>query len=116
MLLFVRTDPVDSSVSSDCLVEGVDEDYFEEFVSAILTYPVGVENSEVSASSANSLLSNSSVRSGGLELIDTLVDGLSVDNTLANWLLSSTSSNSDSVDHIPLLSLISELSSLVGSR
>ena len=108
-------DPVDSSVSSDSLVVGVNKDDFEELVGSVLANPVRVEDSEVSASSADSLLSDGSVGSGRLELVDTLVDGLSVNNTLGNGSLSATSSDSNSVDDITLLGLVAELSSLVDS-
>ena len=77
--------------------------------------PVRVEDSEVGASSSNSLLSDGTVRSGGLELVDTLVDGLSVDDTLADGSLSASTSDSNSVDNVALLALVSELSGLVKS-
>ncbi len=107
--------PVDSGVTGDSLVVGVNKDYFVEFEGSILTNPVRVKNSEVSAASSNSLLSSGSVRSAGLELVDTLVDGLTVDDTLGNGSLTATSSDSNSVDHVALLGLVSELSGLVGS-
>ena len=53
--------------------------------------------------------------SGWLELVDTLVDWFTVDNTLANWSLSATSSDSNSVDDVALLGLVTELSGLVES-
>ena len=61
------------------------------------------------------LLSNRSVRSSLLELSDTLVDWLSVNATLVHCSLSSTSSDSASVDDVSLLLLESEGSSLVES-
>lgn len=94
---------------------GVDEDDFEELEGSVLANPVGVEDSKVSASSADSLLSDGSVGSGGLELVDALVDGLSVDDTLGDGLLSSSSSDSDSVDNVALLCLVAEHSGLVES-
>lgn len=115
VLVFVGGDPVDSWVSSDSLVGWVNHDDFEELEGSVLTNPVRVENSEVSASSADSLFSHSSVRSARLELVDTLVDWLSVDNTLGDWSLSASTSDSDSVDDIALLALVSELSGLVGT-
>ena len=50
-----------------------------------------------------------------LELSDTLVDGLTVDDTLAYESLTSSSSDADSVNNVSLSSLESELSSLVGA-
>lgn len=115
MLLGGGGDPVDSSVSSDGLVVGVNEDDFVELEGSVLTNPVRVEDSQVAASSSNSFLSDGSVGSGRFQLVDTLVNGLSVNNTLGDGLLSATSSNSDSVDDISLLGLVTELSGLIDS-
>lgn len=115
MFLVGVGNPVDSSISSDGLVVVVDEDDFVEFEGSVLTNPVRVENSKVSAFSSDSLLSDGSVGSGGLKLVDTLVDGLSVDDTLGDGLLSATSSDSDSVNHVTLLGLVAELSGLIDS-
>ena len=82
VLVLVGSNPVNSGVSGDGLVVGVNKDNLEELEGSVLTNPVRVEDSEVSAASSNSLLSNSSVRSVGLELVDTLVDGLAVNDTL----------------------------------
>ncbi len=109
------SDPVDSGVSSNGLVAGVDKDDFEEFEGSVLTNPVRVEDSEVAALSSDSFFSDGLVGSGWFELVDTLVNGLSVNNTLGDWSLSATSSDSDSVDDISLLGLVSELSGLINS-
>ena len=114
-LVLVGSDPVNSGVTGDSLVLGVNKDDFEELEGSVLANPVRVEDSEVSAASSDSLLSNSSVGSARLELVDTLVDGLTVNDTLGDWSLSTTSSDSDSVDHVSLLGLVSELSGLVGT-
>ena len=115
VLVLVGGNPVDSGVSSDSLVSGVNKDDLIELEGSILTNPVRVEDSEVSATSANTLLSNSSVGSGGLELVDTLVDGLAVNNTLGDGSLAATTSDSNSVDNVALLGLVSELSGLIGT-
>ena len=114
-LVLVGSNPVNSGVTGDSLVLGVNKDDFEELEGSVLADPVRVEDSEVSAASSDSLLSNSSVGSARLELVDTLVDGLTVNDTLGDWSLSTTSSDSDSVDHVSLLGLVSELSGLVGT-
>ena len=115
VLVLVGGNPVDSGVSSDSLVSGVNKDNLIELKGSVLTNPVRVEDSEVSATSANTLLSNSSVGSGGLELVDTLVDGLAVNNTLGDGSLAATTSDSNSVDNVALLGLVSELSGLIGT-
>ena len=115
VLVLVGGNPVDSGVSSDSLVSGVNKDDLIELEGSVLTNPVRVEDSEVYATSANTLLSNSSVGSGGLELVDTLVDGLAVNNTLGDGSLAATTSDSNSVDNVALLGLVSELSGLIGT-
>ena len=114
-LVLGGSDPVNSGVSGDGLVVGVDKDDLVELEGSVLANPVGVEDSQVSAASSNSVLSSSSVRSVGLELVDTLVNGLSVDNTLGDGSLAATSSDSDSVNHVALLGLVAELSGLIGA-
>ncbi len=53
--------------------------------------------------------------SGGLELVNTLVDGLSVNNTLGNGSLTASTSDSNSVDNVSLLGLVTELSGLISA-
>ena len=93
----------------------VNKDDLEELLGGILTNPVGVEDSKVSATSTNSLLSDRSMGSGGLLLVDTLMDWLTVNGTLVDCSLSSSSSDLDSVDHVTLLLLETEGSCLIES-
>lgn len=109
-------DPVDLGVSSDGLVRRVDEDDFEVLVGRVLVNPVRVQDSQVGASSANSFFGSRTERSLVLQVVDTLVGGLTVSSTLGDRSLSATSSDSDSVDDETLLGLVTESSSLVGSR
>merc|ERR1719313_213245 len=114
-VVFFLTNPVDSWVSLDSFVSWVNANDLEEFVSGVLTNQVRVENSQVGALSTDLLLSNRSVRSGFLELSDTSVDWLTVNDSLVDSSLSSTSSDSNSVDDVSLLLFESEGSSLVQS-
>ena len=114
-VVFFRDDPVNSWVNLDGFMVWVNADDFEEFVGGVLTNPVGVKNSHVGALSTNLLLSNRSVGSGFLELSNTSMDWLTIDNTLVDGSLSSSSSDSNSVDNVSLLLLESEGSGLVQS-
>lgn len=49
-------DPVDLGIASDGLVCRIDENDFEESIGRVRADPVGVEDSQASASSTNSLL------------------------------------------------------------
>ena len=59
----------------------VNEDDLVVLVDTILVDPVGVENTEVPAPPANTLLRNAPQATLGLELVDTLANGLAVGST-----------------------------------
>jgi len=92
----------------------VDHDDLVVFVGSVLSNPVGVEDSETVNALSASVFSNSAEVSSGCDS-DTLVDGFTVDDTLVHSFLSSTSSDSNSVDHITLLSFISKSSGFIRS-
>jgi len=115
VLVDSTAEPVDLGVVSDGLVGGIDEDDFVVFISGILGNPVRVEDSEATDLSADSFFGDGSQVSGELELHDTLVGGLTADDTLSDGLLSATSSDSNSVDDVALLGLVAESSGLIGS-
>ena len=69
-------DPVDTRVVADGLVLGVDKDHFVVLVCGVLVDPVRVENAEVGAPAADTLLGSSLQRTLVLELVDTLVGRL----------------------------------------
>ena len=49
-------DPVDAGIFADSLVLGVDEDNLEIFVGGILVDPVGVEDSQIGATTTGHVL------------------------------------------------------------
>ena len=59
----------------------VDEDDLVVLVHTVLVDPVRVEDTEVAAATANTLLSNATETALGLEVVDTLADGLAVGGT-----------------------------------
>lgn len=109
-------DPVDASITADGLVLGVDKDNLEVLVGGVLVDPVGVQDTQVGATAANTLLSGSTESTLVLELVDTLVGGLAVGGTLGCGPLTATASHTDTVDNITLLGLVSETTSLIGAR
>uniref|UniRef100_A0A3B5AT24 Uncharacterized protein n=1 Tax=Stegastes partitus TaxID=144197 RepID=A0A3B5AT24_9TELE len=56
VLVHSLCDPLGVWVASDSLVEGVDQNHFEEFVGGVLAYPVGVQHSQSSTVTASTLL------------------------------------------------------------
>jgi hypothetical protein len=69
-------DPVDAGVAADSLVLGVDQDDLEVLVGRVLVNPVGVEDTQVGAAAADTLLGGGAEGALVLELVDTLVGGL----------------------------------------
>jgi hypothetical protein len=108
-------DPVDARITTDSRVARVDHNNFEEFVGTVLSNPVGVQNSEVTANASSAFFGNSAVRSLVLQAVDTMGLGLAVSNTLRNGSLSATTTNADTVDNVSLLGLVAQSSSLVGA-
>jgi hypothetical protein len=63
------------------LVAGINEDDLIVFVYTVLIDPVGVQDTEVTAASADALLRNTLQRALGFDVVDTLADGLAVRGT-----------------------------------
>ena len=108
-------DPVDASIVSDGNVGRIHQDNLEVLVSSILVDPVRVEHSHVHGVSASALLSDGAKVASILELVNTLVLGLTEHNTLGVRPLAATSADSNAKDGVTLLGLVTELVSLVGS-
>jgi hypothetical protein len=69
-------DPVDAGILANGLVLGVDEDNLEVLVGRVLVDPVRVENTQVGAAAADTLLGGGLEGTLILELVHTLVGGL----------------------------------------
>ena len=95
---------------------GIDKDDLVVLVNTVLVHPVRVEDPQVTAPPANTLLRNAPEATLGLELGNTLTDGLAVGGTLGDVLLAVTAADTDAVDHVALLGLVAEAASLVGAR
>lgn len=69
-------DPVDARVAADGLVLGVDQDHLVVLVGRVLVDPVGVQDAQVGAAAADTLLGGGLEGALVLELVHTLVGGL----------------------------------------
>jgi len=69
-------DPVDAGITADGLVLRVDKNDLEVLVGRVLVDPVGVENAQVGATAANTLLGDGTEGALELELVYTLVGWL----------------------------------------
>jgi len=113
MLVNRLCQPVDSGVIADDSVLRVHKDDLEILVYTILVYPVGVEHPEVSTFAANAFLCCAPKRSLELELVNTMVLGLTVNDTLAVWALTPTTSDSYTVDNVAKFGLVAKATCLV---
>lgn len=77
--------------------------------------PVRVEYSESSATTSYTFLGGGAERTLELEVVDTLVGRLTEGSTLVNGLFAVTTANTDTVDDVTLLGLVTETASLVGA-
>lgn len=75
MLVDGVDNPIDARVPADCFVLWVDTDDFIVLVGRILVDPVGVEDTEIGATTTNALFSGGLEGSLVLQLVDTLVGG-----------------------------------------
>lgn len=99
-------DPVDASIVADGVVHWVNEDDLVELVGGILVNPVAVQHTKVSTATSRTLLSNWAQVTSKLELVDTLVLWLSVNDTLWDWALTTTTTNANTVYNVALLGLV----------
>ncbi len=87
-----------------------------ELVDTVGSDLVRVEDAEVAAAAANTLLSGGLETTLVLEVVDTLADGLAVGGTLGGGLFAVATADTDAVDHVALLGLVAETARLVGAR
>ena len=106
-------DPVDARVGADGLVLRVDEDDLKVLVGGVLVDPVGVENTQVCAAAADTLLGGRLEGTLVLKLVYTLIGGLAIGGSLGDRSLAASTANADAIDNISLLGLVSKAASLV---
>jgi len=108
-------DPVDAGISADSLVLRVNKDDFVVLVGRVLVDPVGVEDPKVGATTTDTLFSGGLEGSLVLELVHTLVGGFAISSTLWHRSLATSTSDTDTVDHVALLGLVTQTTGLVWS-
>jgi hypothetical protein len=97
-------------------VLGVDKDDFKVFVGGVLVYPVGVQDAQVCTTAADTLLGSGTERALILQLVDSLVGGLTVGSTLRSGPLATSTSDTDTINDIALLSLVPQTTGLIRTR
>ena len=68
-------DPVDTGITTDGFVLGVNENNFEVFVCRVLVDPVGVQHAQIGAAAADTFFGGGFKGTLVFELVDTLVGG-----------------------------------------
>ena len=106
-------DPVDTGIVSDTRMLGIHADDLEILVGGILVNPVRVQHTQIGCVATGAFLGNRTNVTSKLELVDTLVFGLTMDNTLLVDALAATSAHGDTEDGVTLLGLVAELVGLV---
>jgi len=106
-------DPVDPGVSPYGLVLRIHENDLIVLVCGILVDPVRVEYPQIGTPASNTLLCSGLERPLVLKLVHTLVGGFAIGGTLWNWALATSTADTNSVDNISLLGLVSETAGLV---
>ena len=115
VLVNTSNNPVDTGIAADGLVRRINHDNLEVLESSILSNPERVEDTEVTAALSSTLLSNATEGASSLDTLDTLVDGLTVDDTLGVLTLGGTTGDTDTVEDIALLGLVAHAASLIGA-
>jgi len=115
VLVYRVDDPVDAGITADGLVLWVNKDDLVVLVGRILVDPVRVEDTQVSATTTDTLLGGGFEGSLVLELVHTLVGRLAVSSSLWNWLFATSTTNANTVDNVALLGLVSQSAGLVRS-
>ncbi|GAO52167.1 hypothetical protein G7K_6251-t1 [Saitoella complicata NRRL Y-17804] len=108
-------DPVDTRVTTNSFVRGINTDDLKVLVGGIRVDPVRVQDAQVRATAADALLGGGAEGALVFELVDTLVGGLTVGGTLGGGALATTAADADTVDDVSLLGLVTETAGLVGA-
>jgi len=107
-------DPLMFWIVTNCVVLWIHQQDLEILVGWVFSNPVGVEDSEGSTVTTDTFFSNRLESSSGLNK-DTHVNGFTHGSSLGYWLLSSTTSNSDSVYNKSLSCFVTQSSSFFWS-
>jgi len=109
-------DPVDTRIIADLSVGRIDKDDFVVFHGGVLVDPVRVENTEVAIFASNLFLSHRLKIALELEVVDTLMLGLTEDHTTVVRPLTSATADTATDDDISLLGFVTKTMGLVGTR
>merc|ERR1712062_122214 len=112
-------DPVDTRISTDGFVHGINHDDFVVHVCGILADPIRTQHSKSSSQTTGSFFSFGTNATLKFDLVDSLTFWFTISCTLRYRLLTATTTQTDTVDDISLLGSVPQSSSFIrtsGSR
>ena len=115
VLVYRVDDPVDARIITDLLVRRINHDDFIVFHGGILVNPVRVQDTQVAVPASCLFLSDGLKVALKLELVNTLMLGLTEDHTTVILTLASSTANTGTDDNISLLGLVTEAVGLLGT-
>ena len=108
-------DPVDAGVVADLLVRRIDQNNFIVLHGCVLVDPVGVQDTHIRVLSSDLFFGNTLQITFKLELVDTLMLGLTEHHTTMILTLASSASDSGTDNRVSLLGLVTKTVGLVSS-
>ena len=108
-------DPVDTGIVTDLGVGWIYKDDFVILHGGVLVDPVRVKNTQIAKFTSDLLLSNILEVTVELQMVDTLVLGLTEDHTTVVRTLTSSATDSAANDNVSLLGLVAKTVGLVGT-
>jgi len=106
-------DPANSGVTTNGLVIRVYENNLVVLVDTILIDPVRVQDPQVPAPLANTLLCCAPETALELQVVDTLANGFAISGTLGHRFFAVTPPDTDTVDNVALLRFVAKTTGLV---
>lgn len=107
-------DPLGIRISSNSLMEWINEDHLKEFVCGIFANPVRIQNSQSPTVASSSFLGNRLKASSKLELVNTMMHRLAVGRALRNGAFAATTAHTNAIYDITLLGLVAQSARLIG--
>lgn len=107
--------PIDARIIANLGMRGIDQNDFIILHGSILINPVRVENTEIGILASNLFFGNGLKVAFKLQVVDTLMLGLTPNHTSVVLTLASTTTDSTSDNNVSLLGLVPQTVSLFGT-
>lgn len=115
MLVDWVDDPVNTRIIANLLVSSIDHNDFVVLHGSVLVDPVRVQDTQVGVTASSLFLGNRLKVALELQLVNTLVLGLTEDHTTVILSLTSSTANTGTDDNVSLLGFVSKTVGLFGT-